>query len=246
MIAPVHTSVGDRCLHAALSRWQAAVALAIAGLLCSGCGEHPAPLDSVSTRDATIGEVHAPPLAGPRVVFLGDSLTAASGLPVDEGYPARISDLLAAEGTPVQVVNAGVGGDTSAGGLSRLAWVLAQKPDIVVVELGANDGLRGQPPAAIEANLRAIIEGARAKGAKVLLVGMRLPPNFGADYVREFEAVYPRLARELDVPLVPFLLDGVATIGALNLEDGMHPNAEGYKRVAENVLQYLRPLVLAR
>jgi acyl-CoA thioesterase-1 len=140
-------------------------------------------------------------------------------------------------------VNAGVSGDTSAGGLRRLAWLLKQKPDVVVVELGANDGLRGQPLAGVEANLRDIVARSRAAGARVLLVGLRVPPSLGGDYARDFAAIYPRLARELDVPLVPFLLEGVAGDPDLNLPDGIHPNAEGQRRVAELMLPHLEIIV---
>lgn len=169
------------------------------------------------------------------MVFLGDSLTAGFGVAETEAFPALVGERLRAGGNPVRVVNAGVSGDTSAGGLRRLDWVLDLDPDLLVVGLGANDGLRGQPVEALEANLRAIVNRARERGVEVVLLGMRLPPNLGDDYVRAFESVYPRLARELDVPLVPFLLDGVAARRSLNLEDGIHPNADGHRRLAENV-----------
>jgi acyl-CoA thioesterase-1 len=200
--------------------------------------------DSAPPALDTPAAEHAEPAADvPRVVFLGDSLTAGSGLAESESFPAVIARILEDEGTPIQAANAGVSGDTSAGGRARLRWVLKQKPDVVVVELGANDGLRGQPVEGIEENLRAIVEGARAVGAKVLLVGMRLPPSLGRDYTNAFEAIYPRLAEELDVPLVPFLLEGVATVSALNLEDGLHPNARGHQKVAKTVVEHLRPLL---
>jgi acyl-CoA thioesterase-1 len=184
--------------------------------------------------------------AAPRekvVVFLGDSLTAGYGLPADQAFPSILEKRLRERGTRVRAVNAGVSGDTSAGALRRLPWVLRQKPDVVVVELGANDALRGQPPAGIEANLRAITEQARASGARVLLVGMRIPTSYGRDYADEVEALYPRLAKSLDVPLVPFLLEGVAGRPGLNLGDGIHPNAEGQKIVAANVLPHLEGLL---
>ena len=179
----------------------------------------------------------------PRVVFLGDSLTAGYGLAEEQAFPALLGTMLAAGGHPVDVVNAGVSGDTSAGGLARLAWILRQNPDVVVVELGPNDGLRGQPLAATESNLREIVERCRAAGARVLLVGMQIPPNYGADYAGGFRALYPRLARELSVPLVPFLLAGVGGEPALNQADGLHPNVEGEAIVARNVLPYLEKVV---
>jgi acyl-CoA thioesterase-1 len=179
----------------------------------------------------------------PLVVFLGDSLTAAFGLEEDEGYPARVAAELDRRGLPIRALNAGVSGDTTAGGLERLDWLLAQRPDVVVVELGANDGLRGQPLAAVESNLRAIVERSRAAGARVVLAGMRIPTNYGPEYTRDFHALYPRLAQELGVPLIPFLLEGVAARPELNLPDGIHPNARGYEIVARTVAEALAPVL---
>jgi len=178
------------------------------------------------------------------VVFLGDSLTAGYGLEAEQAHPALIEELLSAEGWPVRVVNAGVSGDTTAGGSSRLDWLLRQRPDVLVVSLGANDGLRGLPLSSSEENLRRIVGRARDAGVRVLLTGMLMPPNYGA-YADDFAAMYPRLAEELGVPLVPFLLDGVADRPDLNLADGIHPNAEGQAVVAETVLAHLRPLIEA-
>jgi len=173
-----------------------------------------------------------------KIVFLGDSLTAGLGLAEDEAYPALIERELRNEGKPVQVINAGVSGDTTAGGLSRLGWLLGQRPDVVVVALGANDGLRGLPLSEIETNLREIVRRSEAAGARVLLVGMRMPPNYGP-YADDFAALFPRLAKELDVPLVPFLLAGVGGIRGLNQADGIHPTADGQEILAKNVLPYL-------
>ncbi len=179
----------------------------------------------------------------PLVLFLGDSLTAGYGLNEDQAFPARVAALLEGVGRPIRVVNAGVSGDTSAGGLSRVDWLLRQQPDVVVVELGANDGLRGLPVEATEANLRVILERILATGARILLVGMQLPPNYGPDYTARFRDLFPRLAAELEVALLPFLLEGVAAEPPQNLPDGLHPNAEGHRRVAETVLNYLEPLL---
>jgi acyl-CoA thioesterase I len=179
----------------------------------------------------------------PLVVFLGDSLTAGYGLSAEEAFPAHVERELGARGLPVRVLNAGVSGDTSAGGRERLAWFLDQRPAIVVVALGANDGLRGQPVAATEANLRDIVERSQAAGARVVLAGIRIPPNYGPDYRRGFEAIYPRLAAEYGVALIPFLLEGVAADPALNLPDGIHPNADGQKIVAATVAAALEPIV---
>jgi acyl-CoA thioesterase-1 len=221
-------------------------------------GADPAPGETgrgagSAAADRSMPDPAAEPTPGPRttaagarplVVFLGDSLTAGYGLPEADAYPALIEAALAAEGRPVRVVNAGVSGDTSAGGLARLDWVLRLEPDVVVVELGPNDGLRGLPLEATEANLRRIVERSRAAGARVLLAGMLIPPNYGPDYAGRFAAIYPRLAAELDVPLVPFLLEGVGGELDLNLADGIHPNAAGHRRLADNVMPHLRPLVV--
>jgi len=182
----------------------------------------------------------------PRVVFLGDSLSAGYGLAEEDAFPAVVARRLAERGHPIHLVNAGVSGDTTAGGLARVDWVLKQKPAVLVVELGANDGLRGQPLVGIEGNLREIIRRGKGAGARVLLLGMKIPPNYGREYADGFDAIFPRLARELDVPLMPFLLEGVAAESQLNQADGMHPTAEGARRVAEGVLPFLEPLLPRR
>jgi acyl-CoA thioesterase-1 len=177
------------------------------------------------------------------VVFLGDSLTAGYGLPADESFPSRVATLLESEGKPVRIVNAGVSGDTTAGGLARLDWLLRQEPDVLVVCLGGNDGLRGLPLETTEAHLAEIIDRAKASGARVLLVGLKLPPSYGVEYTGRFEAIYPALARAKDVPLVPFLLEGVGGDPTLNLADGIHPNAAGQELLARNVLPQIRELI---
>ena len=144
------------------------------------------------------------------IVALGDSLTAGLGVAADEAYPARLEARLAREVYTYRVVNAGVSGDTTAGGLRRVDWVLRAKPEIAIVALGANDGLRAQSPQAMRENLTAIVKRLQAAGARVLLVGMRLPPNYGADYTKEFQAVFPEVARSTGAAFMPFLLDGVA------------------------------------
>ena len=176
-----------------------------------------------------------PAASAPLVVFLGDSLTAGLGLPVAEAYPALVGAELARRGRPVRVVNAGVSGDTTAGGLRRVEWVLTQEPAVLVLELGANDGLRGVPLWETERNLRAIGAMRAAAGARVVLCGMLIPTNYGPEYQAGFGKLFYRLARELLVRHVPFLLEGVAGEASLNLEDGVHPNAEGQRRVAANV-----------
>ena len=177
------------------------------------------------------------------VIFLGDSLTAGFGISEEEAFPALVQEGLTAQGWPGRVVNAGVSGDTTAGGLSRLDWLLAQEPDVVVVGLGANDGLRGLSLEETRGNLRHIIRQCQESNAKVLLLGMKIPPSYGADYSLGFAAIFPSLADELRVPLVPFLLQGVAADPALNLPDGIHPNAAGHRRVAENVLPRIKEIL---
>lgn len=198
------------------------------------CGDsRPAPRATAASEAAA--EAGDPPL----VVFLGDSLTAGLDLPEDEAFPALIEDSLGAEGFAVRVVNAGVSGDTTAGGVARLDWLLSQGPEVVVVGLGANDGLRGLPLEATEENLRQIVVRSRAAGAEVVLLGMRIPPSYGFDYAGRFRELYEGVADDLDVPLVPFLLEGVAAKPALNLADRIHPNARGHEVMAETVYPYV-------
>jgi acyl-CoA thioesterase-1 len=181
----------------------------------------------------------------PRIIFLGDSLTAGLGLDVNDSFPSLIEARLRQQGYDYDVVNAGVSGDTSAGGLRRLNWALGEgTPKILIVALGGNDGLRGLPPEQLEANLAAIIERAQKEGLTVILAGMEAPPNFGADYTAGFRAVYPRLAERYHVRLIPFLLEGVAGNPALNQSDGIHPNRRGAALVADLVWKTLEPAVV--
>ncbi len=201
------------------------------------------PAPAAASVAAAPAAVAAAAAAAPQVVFLGDSLTAGLGLGEEAAFPAIVGELLAERGVPARIVNAGVSGDTSAGGLARVDWLLSLHPDVLVLALGANDGLRGQPVAGIEANLREIVRRARAAGAQVLLAGMKMPPNYGPDYTRDFEALYSRLARELDLAFVPFLLAGVAADPKLNQADGIHPSAEGQRIVARLVADALQPML---
>lgn len=224
-----------------------ALFLLIPGLaLATACRQAPAeaPAQAAVTAPAPVPASDSKlQTSGPLVIFLGDSLTAGLGLAEDQAYPARVAARLTARGTPVRVINAGVSGDTSAGGLARLDWLLGQHPDVVVLGLGGNDGLRGLPLAATEKNLREIIRRGRAAGARVLLLGMQIPPNYGPDYAGGFKAMYPRISKDLNVPLVPFLLEGVGGIANLNQNDGIHPTAEGQEKVADNVVPYLEKLI---
>jgi acyl-CoA thioesterase-1 len=228
--------------------------LLLPAFLLAGCGRDAAPHapDIADSPAGTAALAAAPAVrpapapaasSGPLVVFLGDSLTAGLGLDQDQAYPALLGERLVRAGDRVRVLNAGVSGDTTAGGLRRLDWLLRQHPAVMVVCLGANDGLRGTPIEEIEASLRAIVRRSQAAGARVLLLGMKMPPNYGPDYAGRFEAIYPRLARELGVPLVPFLLAGVGGDPSLNQADGIHPTARGQAILADNVLPYLRRVV---
>lgn len=231
-------------MHLFRSQWLlATIAPLVALVVVSGCsGEAPAP---AAGADAAAVAARGPVPDRPVVVFLGDSLTAGYGLDPDQAFPAVLGRLLAAEGAPVTVVNAGVSGDTSAGGLRRVDWVLSQKPDVLVVALGGNDGLRGLPVDELERNLDAIVAAGKRAGARVLLAGMVVPPNMGPAYFEAFRGVYGRVAEKHDVPLVPFLLEGVGGVAQLNQDDGIHPTAEGHERIARTLRPELERLVRA-
>ncbi len=179
----------------------------------------------------------------PEILAFGDSLTAGLGLPAEGTFPSRLEARLRAEGVGAHVVNAGVSGDTTAGGLARLDWALADKPEIVILELGANDALRGIDPAIVRANLDAMIGKIQASGAKLLLMGMRAPPNLGEEYQHEFERIYPELARARGVTLYPFFLEGVAMDPKLNQPDGIHPNERGVAALVERIAPYVARLI---
>ena len=216
------------------------------------CGGEGTPAESgTSPRPAVAKRADAAPAASaakptestaPRIIFLGDSLTAGLGLDIKDSFPSVIQERLKREGHPFEVVNAGVSGDTSAGGLRRLDWAMSQgDPKVLVVALGGNDGLRGLPPEQLEQNLASIIEAGQKRGLQVILAGMEAPPNFGADYTARFRAVYPTLAKRYDIPLIPFLLEGVAGDPAFNQSDGIHPNQRGAQVVADLVWRTLAP-----
>lgn len=181
----------------------------------------------------------APVAEGPLVLFLGDSLTHGIGLSTSQAFPALVTAKIRAAGLPHRVHAVGVSGMTTAGGLERIDWILEQRPALLVLGLGGNDGLRAIPLESTRKNLETLITRAKSQGVKVVLAGMRVPPNYGEDYVKSFDALFPALAKEHGLPLVPFLLEGVAGIPALNQEDGIHPNAEGQKILAENVWKVL-------
>jgi len=180
-----------------------------------------------------------------RILVLGDSLAAGYGLPAAQAFPARLEARLRADGHDVKVINAGVSGDTSAGGRARLDWALTDRPDIVIVELGGNDALRGLDPAMTRENLDAILARLKTRGVRVLLAGMYAPPNFGRTYEAEFKAVYPALAEKHGVDFYPFFLEGVAAVPALNQPDGIHPNERGVGEIVDRIAPYVVRLLAA-
>ena len=226
-----------------------AIVLTVLALVCAGCGRRDSPPRAAAETlpaDAASAGAPAAPSAGstrPRVVVLGDSLTAGLGLAPAEAYPALLQQRLGEEDLEYEVVNAGVSGDTSAGGLSRIDWALEGDVRVLVLALGANDGLRGLPADALRRNLAQIIERAQALQITVVLAGMEAPPNYGRDYATAFREVYPALAKEYGVALVPFLLEGVGGIPRLNQPDGVHPNVDGARVLADNVWAVLAPLL---
>ena len=236
--------------------WVCALAALVAAI---GCGSHDAlRAERRAAASASEGQVVGatppaenraeppPPVARPRIVVLGDSLTAGLGLSPNQAYPALLQQRLMAEGFNYEVVNAGVSGDTSAGGLARLDWALAGDVQVLIVALGGNDGLRGLPVQQLKQNLSQIIERARARHITVMLAGMEAPPNHGWEYVVDFHQVFPDLAQKYHVAFVPFLLKGVAGHDELNQRDGIHPTAEGARIVADTVWAALKPILEAR
>lgn len=218
--------------------------LGLSMLVCAACAQPDGPPGEVRTSyEAPAPERPRNNLTRPRIVFLGDSLTAGYGLAKEESVPSLIQARLQTEDYPYEVVNAGVSGDTSAGGLSRLDWSLEGDVRVLVIELGANDGLRGLPVANMKRNLTEIISRAQSRGIKVVLTGMEAPPNFGAAYTAEFRQVYRDLAKLPNVTFIPFYLDGVAGIPHLNIADGMHPNAQGARIIERALWATLEPLL---
>ena len=219
--------------------------LLIAGALTSlSCGSsEPAAAPREATTFGSAAATAPVETKRPRIVFLGDSLTAGYGLDIEDAVPSLVQKQLEAEGYKYEVVNAGVSGDTSAGGLRRLEWSLDGDVRILVLELGANDGLRGLPVAEMKQNLRAIIKTAKMRGIDVLLTGMEAPPNYGQPYTTEFRRVFRDLAGEEKVAFMPFYLYQVAGVPTLNIADGMHPNPAGARIVEGNLWRSLKPLL---
>lgn len=211
---------------------------------CSGPQPSVAPKASETADGPARPTSSAAPIsARPRIVFLGDSLTAGYGLDIEQAVPALVQQHLEAEGYQYEVVNAGVSGDTSAGGVRRLEWSLDGDVRILVVELGANDGLRGLPVDGMKENLKTIVRTAKARGIDVLLTGMEAPPNYGPAYTAEFRRAFRDLAGEEQVAFLPFYLTGVAGDPRLNIADGMHPNPAGARVVEANVWGVLKPML---
>ena len=181
--------------------------------------------------------------SSPVILAFGNSLTAGFGVSDNESYPSRLQNILVQNGYPHKVINAGVSGDTTAGGLRRIKWLMKHVPEVVILELGANDGLRGLSIKAMEFNLDKIIGVCEEHGSKVLLTGMKVPPNYGEEYTVEFEKVFIRLAKKYDLSLVPFFLEGVAGVREHTQPDGIHPLGSGYSIVVQTIWKYLKPLI---
>ena len=213
-------------------------------LLAAACGSRPEQTQTAPPQPAAQPTKSA--ASRPRIVALGDSLTAGLGLAPSDAYPALLQARVDAAGLNYEVVNGGVSGDTSAGGLSRLDWALDGDVRFLIVALGGNDALRALPPEELRQNLATIIERAQARRITVVLAGMEAPRNFGRDYVVRFHQVYPALASKYNVALVPFLLQDVAGIDRLNQRDGIHPTAEGAQIVADTIWTVLKPLLSSR
>jgi acyl-CoA thioesterase-1 len=207
----------------------------LAALWLAGCGDGDPPVRSTAPQPVATDAA-----ARPRtIVAMGDSLTEGYGVEEEEAYPALLEARLRGAGYAVRVINAGVSGETSSGARSRVDWVLTQRPEVVILETGANDGFRGIDPALIEENIEAIVARLQSGGATVVLAGMQIVRNLGQPYTRAFAAIYPRVAERRGAVLIPFFLQGVAAVPALNQTDGIHPNAEGYRVVTATVYPYV-------
>jgi acyl-CoA thioesterase I len=241
-----------------LHRWRSLLVVALTGVVACGggggnvssAGNSRETKDNMSVGKGALPATAADSLAGsirtPVVLFFGTSLTAGLGLDPEQAYPSLIEKKAQAEGIPIKVVNAGLSGETTAGAVRRIDWVLRTPTDLVVIEAGANDALRGLSPEEARANLESLIAAVKAKQpqAKIALIQMEAPPNYGVSYTRSFRAIYSEVAAKEKVALLPFLLNGVAGIPRLNQPDGVHPNLTGERIVADNVWKALKPVVV--
>lgn len=215
-----------------LNRLWSLLFICMAFVLATGCDSEQQPAEvSQGSGEAAVYEGV--------IVALGDSLTAGLGVDPESAYPAQLQKKLHEDGFRFKVINAGVSGETTSGTLSRLDWVLSQKPEIVILEIGANDGLRGIEPLLVEKNLRSILEKLQAAGAVTVFAGMKMVWNMGEEYTAAFNRIFPKLAEESGALFMPFFLDGVASVASLNRADGIHPNGDGYALIVDNIYPYV-------
>ena len=220
------------------------VIVCVAVVVFVSCGQNNESRENVKT-DTAVLKNDTVAAKKKTIVFFGNSITAGYGLDLSEAFPARIQERLDSMNMPYKVVNAGVSGETSSGGRSRIDWILKQEVDIFVLELGGNDGLRGIPITETKKNLQTIIDKVKGKypAAKIIITGMQIPPNMGKKYTTEFRSMYPDLAKQNNISIVPFILEGVGGNAELNLSDGIHPTAEGHRILANNVWNVLKGLL---
>jgi acyl-CoA thioesterase-1 len=216
--------------------------------LCAACQSNTTDKQNTNTAQPSVETPSVPGAAdaAPKtILFFGNSITAGYGLEPSQAFPALIQQKIDSAGWNYTVINSGLSGETTAGGKNRIGWVMRQKVDVFVLELGGNDGLRGVELESTRKNLQAIIDTVRAKNpdVQIVLAGMQIPPNMGPDYTSKFRTIFPELAQKNNLPLIPFLLEGVGGIAKLNLPDGIHPTLEGHQIVAENVWKVLEPIL---
>ncbi|MEY8781018.1 arylesterase [Allomuricauda sp. XS_ASV26] len=214
-------------------------------LLLIGCGDKSVKKDAIKDNPAEKTETITTEGSDKKILFFGDSLTAGYGLEMGQAFPTLIQQKIDSLDLDYAVINAGLSGETTASGKNRLEWVLEENIDIVIIELGANDGLRGIPLSETESNLKSMVDTVRETlpNARIILAGMKIPPNMGPEYTKEFEEIFPKLASSEEIYLIPFLLENVAGIPHLNQSDGIHPTIKGQKLVAENVWKVLQPIL---
>ena len=235
-------------IMAVVNRWAMRwVFCSAVAALVTGCGSSEKTAAPIAEKlPATPVQVAQPADTRPVIATFGDSISAGFGVEPGKSYPEDLQRLIDKAGLKYRVLNLGVSGDTTTDGVERLSSVIVSHPEIVIVEFGGNDGLRGQPVSSSKSNLAAIIEGLQKAGSKVVLAGMTLPRNYGPEYIASFDGIFQELAKQYKVTLIPFILEGVGGNPALTQPDGIHPTAEGAQIVAENVMKYLKPLLQVR